>query len=107
VAYFNWEDDTWVKYILFSISFYFSMKYILKINLCCLNIDKILFIECVLKKCKLCQNNHNVNSIHIVMMPLTYCINDHINIESSTYNHQFNDLLMYVVLMLVIFFSLI
>jgi hypothetical protein len=107
VAYFNWEDDTWVKYILFSISFYFSMKYILKINLCCLSIDKILFIECVLKKCKLCQNNHNVNSIHIVMMPLTYCINDHINIESSTYNHQFNDLLMYVVLMLVIFFSLI
>ncbi len=107
MAYFNWEDDTWVKYILFSISFYFSMKYILKINLCCLSIDKILFIECVLKKCKLCQNNHNVNSIHIVMMPLTYCINDHINIESSTYNHQFNDLLMYVVLMLVIFFSLI
>ncbi len=107
MAYFNWEDDTWVKYILFSISFYFSMKYVLKINLCCLSIDKILFIECVLKKCKLCQNNHNVNSIHIVMMPLTYCINDHINIESSTYNHQFNDLLMYVVLMLVIFFSLI
>ncbi len=107
MAYFNWEDNTWVKYILFSISFYFSMKYVLKINLCCLNIDKILFIECVLKKCKLCQNNPNVNSIHIVIMPSTYCINDHISIESSTYSHQFDDLLMYVVPMLVRFFSLI
>jgi hypothetical protein len=28
-------------------------------------------------------------------MPSTYCINDHINIESSTYSHQFDDLLMY------------
>jgi len=107
MAYFNWEDNIWVKYILFSISFYFSMKYVLKINLCCLNIDKILFIECVLEKCKLCQNNPNVNSIHIVIMPSTYCINDHISIESSTYSHQFDDLLMYVVPMLVIFFSLI
>jgi hypothetical protein len=38
------------------------------------------------------------------MMPSTYCINYHINIESSTYSHQFDDLLMYVVPMLVIFF---
>jgi len=40
------------------------------INLCCLSIDKILFFECVLKKCKLCQNNPNANSIHIVIMPI-------------------------------------
>ncbi len=104
MAYFNWEDDTSIKYILFSISFYFSMKYVLKINLCCPSIDKILFFECVLKKCRLCPN---ANSIHIVTLPSTYCINDHINIESSTYNHEFDDLLMYVVPMLVIFFSLI
>jgi hypothetical protein len=107
VAYFNWEDNIWVKYILFSINFYLIMRYVLKINLCCLSIDKILFIECVLKKCKLCQNNPNANSIHIVIMPSTYCINDHINIESSTYSHQFDDLLTYIVPMLVIFFSLI
>jgi hypothetical protein len=75
--------------------------------LCCRSIDKILFFECVLKKCKLCQNNPNANSIHIVIVPSTYCINDHISIESSTYSHQFDDLLMYVVPMLVIFFSLI
>jgi hypothetical protein len=79
----------------------------LLINLCCVSINKILFIECVLKKCKLYQNNPNVNSIHIVIMPSTYCTNDHISIESSTYSHQFDDLLMYVVPMLVIFFSLI
>jgi hypothetical protein len=63
--------------------------------------------ECVLKKCKLCQNNPWANSIHIVIMPSTYCINDHINIESSTYSHQFDDFLMYVVPLLVIFFSLV
>jgi hypothetical protein len=79
----------------------------LLINLCCFSIDKILSIECMLKKCKLCQNNPNANSIHIVIMSSTYCINDHISIESSTYSHQFDDLLMYVVPMLVIFFSLI
>jgi hypothetical protein len=56
------------------------------------------------EKCKLCQNNPNANLIHIVIMPSTYCINDHINVESSTYSHQFDDLLMYVVPMLVIFF---
>jgi len=72
--------------------------------LCCFSIDKILFIECVSKKCKLCQNNPNANSIHIVMMPSTYCNNYHISIEFSTYSHQFDDLLMYVVPMLVIFF---
>jgi len=77
------------------------------INLCCLSIDKILFFECVLKKCKLCQNNPNANSIHIVIVSSTYYINDHISIEYSTYSHQFDDLLMYVVPMLVIFFSLI
>jgi hypothetical protein len=58
----------------------------------------------VLKKCKLCQNNSNANSIHIVLMSSTYYINDLISIESSTYNHQFDDFLMYVVSMLVIFF---
>ncbi len=97
MAYFNWEDNTWVKYILSSISLCFSMKYVLKINLCGLSIDKILFMECVLKKCKVCQNNPNANSIHIVIMPSTYCINDHIGIESSTHSHQFGDLLMHVV----------
>jgi hypothetical protein len=80
------------------------MKYVLKINLCGISIDKILFMECVLKKCKACQNNPNANSIHIVIMPSTYCINHPIGIESSTYSHQFDDLLMYVVPMLVISF---
>jgi hypothetical protein len=76
-------------------------------NLCCLNIDKILSIECMLKKCKLCQNNPNANSIHIVTMPSLYCINDCISIESSTHYHQFDDLLMYVVPILIILFILI
>jgi len=58
------------------------------------------------KECKLCQNNLNANLINIVMMPSTYCINYQISIESSTYSHQFDGLLIYVLLMLVIFFSL-
>jgi len=60
-----------------------------------------------LKKCKLCQKNLNANSLHIVIMLSTYCINDHISIESSTYSDEFDDLLMYIVPMLVLFFSLV
>ncbi len=41
----------------------------------------------MLKKCKLCQNNPNVNSIHIFIMPSTYCINDHISIKRESEPH--------------------